>query len=77
MATTDLVVSCFCLHALRTDRVYITADIFFSLKAVVLNLCKHAEPLRRYPSFCRTPFLPNVTENKNGLLKLTHSTVYI
>jgi len=44
---------------------------------VVLNLQKHAEPLRSYPNFCRTPFLPNITESKNGLLNLNHSTVYI
>jgi len=34
--------------------------------AVVLKLCKHAEPL---PSFCRTPFLSRTKESKNGLLK--------
>jgi len=45
--------------------------------AVVLNLYKHTEPLRCYPSFCRIPFLPNITESKNGLLKLNHSTVCI
>jgi len=37
--------------------------------SVVLKLCKDAEPLRSLPSFCRTPFLPNTTESKNGLLK--------
>jgi len=37
--------------------------------AVVLKLYKHAEPLRGFPNFCRAPFLPNKTENKNGLLK--------
>ena len=34
-----------------------------------LNLYKHAEPLRSFPRFCRTPVLPNITESKNGLLK--------
>jgi len=36
---------------------------------MVFNLYKHAEPLRNFPSFCRIPFLPNITESKNGLLK--------
>jgi len=36
---------------------------------VVLNLYKHAEPLRSFPSFCRTLFLPNITESKNRLLQ--------
>jgi len=36
---------------------------------VVLKLYKHADPLCSFPSFCRTPFLPNATESKNGLLK--------
>jgi len=36
---------------------------------VVLNLDEHAEPLGGFPSFCRTPFLPSITESKNGLLK--------
>jgi len=34
---------------------------------VVLNIYKYAEPLCSFPSFCRTPFLPNITESKNGL----------
>jgi len=38
-------------------------------RAVVLNLYKHAEPLLSFPSFCGTPFLPNITESKNGLLQ--------
>jgi len=40
-----------------------------TLETVVLKLYNHAEPLRSFPSFCRTPFLPNTTERKNGLLK--------
>ena len=36
---------------------------------VVLKLYKHAEPLRNFLSFCRTPLLPNTTGSKNGLLK--------
>jgi len=43
----------------------------------VVLLYKHTEPLRCFPSFCRAPFLPNITESKNELLKLNHSTVYI
>ena len=39
-------------------------------KAVVLNLYKHAELLRNFPSFCRTPFLPNIIERKNRLLSV-------
>ena len=35
--------------------------------AVVLKLYRHTEPLRSFPSFCRTPFLPNITESENGL----------
>jgi len=27
-------------------------------RSVVLNLCKHAEHQRSFPSFCRTPFCP-------------------
>jgi len=27
--------------------------------SVVLKIYKHAKPLRSFPSFCRTPFLPN------------------
>jgi len=38
-------------------------------KTVLLNLCKHAKPLRSFPSFCRTTVLPNITESKNGLLQ--------
>jgi len=34
----------------------------------VLNLCKHTEPLRRFPGFCGTPFLPNITESKTGYM---------
>jgi len=34
-----------------------------------LKLHKHAEPLRGFPSFCRTPFLRNVTESENELLE--------
>jgi len=41
-----------------------------SLNAVVLNLYKHAETLCTCLSFCRTPFLPNITESKNGSLHL-------
>jgi len=37
------------------------------VRSVVLNLYEHAEPVRSFPSFCRTPFLPNITESKNGL----------
>jgi len=29
------------------------------VETVFLNLYKHAEPLCSFPSFCRTPFLPN------------------
>ena len=36
-------------------------------KTMGLNLYKYAEPLRSFPKFCRTPFLPNITESKNGL----------
>jgi len=49
----------------------------YLFKSMFRNLYKHAEPLRSYPSFCRIPFLPNITECKNGLLKLNQSTVYI
>jgi len=34
-------------------------------KSMVLNLYKNPEPLRGFLSFCRTPFSPNITENKN------------
>jgi len=34
-------------------------DIKSSSKLVVLKLYKHAEPLRSFPSFCRTALLPN------------------
>ena len=37
--------------------------------AVVLNLYKHAEPLCSFPRFCQTPYLPNITESKIGLLQ--------
>jgi len=37
-----------------------------SLKAVVLNLYKHAEPLRSFPSFCRTLFFPIQQKVKMG-----------
>ena len=36
-------------------------------RIVVLKLYKHTEPLRSFPSIGRTPFMPNVTESKNGL----------
>jgi len=36
---------------------------------VVLKLYKHAELFRSFPSFCRTPFLPNTTESEIGLQK--------
>ena len=39
----------------------------YAYGSVVLKLNKHTEPLRSFPSFCRPPFLPNITENKNGL----------
>jgi len=38
-----------------------------SSSPVVLRLYKHTEPLRSFQSFCRTPFLRNITESKNGL----------
>jgi len=41
----------------------------FIPRAVVLKLYKHAEPSGSFPSFCQTPFLLNITESKNGLLK--------
>jgi len=41
----------------------------FCTKPVVLKLCKHAERLRSFRSFCQTPYLSNTTESKNGLLK--------
>jgi len=45
-----------------------TDDIcVFGPKPVVLKLYKHTERLRSFPSFCRTPFWPNLTESKNGL----------
>jgi len=31
---------------------------------VVLNLCEHTEPLRSFPSFCQTLFLPNLQKVK-------------
>jgi len=34
---------------------------------MVLKLYKRIEPFCNFPSFCRTPFLTNVTKNKNGL----------
>ena len=34
---------------------------------MVQKLYKHTEPLRGFPSFCQTPFLPNIIESKNGL----------
>jgi len=34
--------------------------------AVVLNLYKHTEHLRSFPSFCRALFLSNITESKMG-----------
>jgi len=39
---------------------------------VVLKLYKHTEPLRSFPSFRRTPFLPYITESKKGLHVLDH-----
>jgi len=36
-------------------------------RSVVLKLYKHTEPLRSFPSFFQTSFLPSVTESKNGL----------
>ena len=39
------------------------------VRPAVLKLYKHDESLRSFPSFCRTSFLPNITESKNGLLK--------
>jgi len=41
-------------------------------KSVVLNLYKHAEPLRSFPRVCRTPFLPNITEVRMGYCKGDH-----
>ena len=34
---------------------------------VVRNLYKDTESLHSFPRFCRTSFLPNTTESKNGL----------
>ena len=39
------------------------------------NLQKHTEPLRSYPRFCRTPFVPSITKGENGLLESNRSTV--
>jgi len=47
----------------------ILGNILHTSNPVVLKRYKHAEPLRSFPSLCRTPFLPNTTERKNGLLK--------
>jgi len=35
-------------------------------KAVAVNLYTHTQPFRSFPSFCRTPFLPIITESKMG-----------
>jgi len=35
--------------------------------SMVLKLHKQTEPLRSCPRFCRSPFVPNITESKNGL----------
>jgi len=37
-------------------------DFKLATRQVVLKLYKHAEPLRSFPCFCRTPFLPNKTK---------------
>jgi len=44
-------------------------DRLLYARTVVLNLYKHAEALRRFPSVCRTLFLPNIAESENGLLQ--------
>jgi len=34
---------------------------------ILMKQAQIAEPLRSFPCFCRTAFLPNITESKNGL----------
>jgi len=46
-------------------------QLFFLLfnTPVVLNLYKHAEPLRSFSSFCRTPFFPNIIPGVLGTMR--------
>ena len=60
-----------CIYALRLPSGFLGQGLaFFSedrlATLLVLNLYEHTKTLGSFPSFCRTPFLPNITESKMG-----------